>query len=649
MRHIFYKLSFFIVGLMTLQVYAAQLSLDNDTAVHDLKLYGEVYFNYKNVPVSRSLVNDKEIWHKADAVKQKPKITSYSKLLKLDISNTSSEQTWYISFGYARLPLLRIYEVSTDSVVKVFELQPYHNYFDRKIDDPQLYVPVKLEQNSTKTLLIEYQTFANAPANIRLHNYSHYLRTSQQSTMVNGAISGIVFAILLIILVNLFFNPNKTNVFYALWTFTFFMIVVDMAGFTSKYIWPHLGAESSKFSIFLMTTVPILHILFLKSFLQLQRYHKKLNITYKVVLALYTLLIPLSLWLNTVFFNLVLSSLIIPLFLYTVSWSWNQKAPGIRVFSLSLFNHVLFVNIFTIVGTSFGNIFPNFAIADYIKVGYLLEVCLFTIALAIQNKSLQNQFVSYLQEQVGSLQENLSEEKLQHVSNINEVKIKEEQLFADLSHELRTPLTVMKIQVESLQHNIVDNVHLSYGKLMNKIDELNGFIDNLMKVTPSGEVYKNPNIKTVNIKGLLSSIKSIHDSSNTLSITTPDVMTYDVREQMRCFDYDQEGFKIVLEECYQNASSHGGAQVAVSVHVDNEEDEVVISIDNSGSTINEEDFNRIFSPLVRLDGSRQNEQSHNGMGLSLCKKIIESSNGQIFAANSKLGGLAIHVIFPLKA
>ena len=177
---------------MTLQVYAAQLSLDNDTAVHDLKLYGQVYFNYKNVPVSRSLVKDKEIWHKVGSIKQKPQIPPYSKLLKLDVINTSKEQTWYISFGYARLPLLRIYEVSTDSVSKVFELQPNHNYFDRKIDDPQLYVPIKLDQSSTKTLLIEYQTFANAPANIRLHNYSHYLTTSQQSTMVNGAISGIV-------------------------------------------------------------------------------------------------------------------------------------------------------------------------------------------------------------------------------------------------------------------------------------------------------------------------------------------------------------------------------------------------------------------------------------------------------------------------
>ena len=81
MRQIFYKLSFFIVGLMTLQVYAAQLSLDNDTAVHDLKLYGQVYFNYKNVPVSRSLVKDKEIWHKVGSIKQKPQITPYSCLL----------------------------------------------------------------------------------------------------------------------------------------------------------------------------------------------------------------------------------------------------------------------------------------------------------------------------------------------------------------------------------------------------------------------------------------------------------------------------------------------------------------------------------------------------------------------------------------
>jgi signal transduction histidine kinase len=56
----------------------------------------------------------------------------------------------------------------------------------------------------------------------------------------------------------------------------------------------------------------------------------------------------------------------------------------------------------------------------------------------------------------------------------------------------------------------------------------------------------------------------------------------------------------------------------------------------------------IFSPLTRLDEVRNSEGNHKGVGLSLCKRIIESSNGEIFASNGSLGGLSIHIVLPLK-
>ncbi|TMO55714.1 histidine kinase [Pseudoalteromonas phenolica] len=640
----FFVLSLFCL-LCSFTTKAHQLVLDKQNSVYDLKDFSLMYLNYDGRDFDISSVIEKSNWRHAGTLKQKPQIENYSKWLKLEIDNKSEFEDWFVSFGYARLPLLRIYEVNNESLNIKFELSADNSFYDRPIYDPQLYIPLKFEVATKRTLLIEYRTFANAPANIRLHNYNHYLATSQKSTLINGAIAGIVVAILLIICVNLFFNPNKTNIFYALWTFTFFMIVLDMSGFTSKYFWPMLGGESSIFSTLLMTSVPIFHLLFIKSFLQLRQFNIRLHKIYTNILYLYCLLIPVSLWFNTVFFNLVLSTLIIPLFLFTAYWSWFQSAPGIRVFSLSLFNHVLFVNVLTIVGASYGNIFPSLEISDYIKIGYLLEVALFTVALAMQNKSVQNQLVTYLQRQVDVLNKNLSEEKIQQATSIEAVKQKEEKLFADLSHELRTPLTVMKIQVESLQHNIVDNVHTSYGKLMNKIDELNSFIDHLMQVSPNAKPVK---VTVHTIEDLISDVKSIDLDPNELILTLPTIKHLTSEQLKMSVEYDPQGLSTVFNECCHNAISHGGSEMNISIDIDDESNSVVINLDNSGEAISDNVFKDIFNPLVRLDDARQNSSKHKGVGLSLCKQIIAANNGQVFASNGVLGGLSIHIVLPLK-
>ncbi|TLX48205.1 histidine kinase [Pseudoalteromonas phenolica] len=631
--------------LYSFAVKASDLVLDKHGTVYELKGFGLMHLNYDNHLFDSNAIRDNRNWVEAHSLKQKPQIHNYSKWLKLEVENQSDLENWYLSFGYARLPLFRIYEIEDISLKLKFELNGNDTFYDRPIYDPQLYIPINLNLNRKQTLLIEYRTFANAPANIRLHSYKHYLATSQKSTLINGAIAGIVMAILLIISVNLFFNPNRTNIFYALWTFTFLMIVLDMSGFTSKYFWPMLGGESSLFSTLLMTSVPIFHLLFIKSFLQLKQFNSVLCKIYTYLLYAYLVLIPVSLWFNTVFFNLVLSTLIIPLFLYTAYWSWYQKAPGIRVFSLSLFNHVLFVNVLTIVGASYGNIFPSLEISDYIKIGYLLEVSLFTVALAIQNKSVQNQLVTYLETQVDVLNQNLHKEKLQQESSIEAVKQKEEKLFADLSHELRTPLTVMKVQVESLQHNIVDNVHTSYGKLMNKIDELNSFIDHLMQVSPNVQSLK---VKQYTVKDLLAHIQSINVDKTKLSLALPDEKALPAKQMELVLEYDQQGLITVFNECCDNAIAHGGSQMNISINIDNESDALSINIDNSGEAISSDLFKDIFNPLVRLDEARQNSSKHKGVGLSLCKQIIEANLGNIFASNGPLGGLSVHIVLPLK-
>ena len=149
------------------------------------------------------------------------------------------------------------------------------------------------------------------------------------------------------------------------------------------------------------------------------------------------------------------------------------------------------------------------------------------------------------------------------------------------------------------------------------------------------------------VKDIINATYDIEIDKSLLNIERPELLSYSPSNLQRLIDFDSEGFKIVLEECCQNAISHGGNDVRISVHLD-DEDSLIVSIDNSGDSLNDDVFEQIFNPLVRLDDARNSEGNHKGVGLSLCKRIIESCNGEIFASNSELGGLGIHIIFPLK-
>ena len=65
-------------------------------------------------------------------------------------------------------------------------------------------------------------------------------------------------------------------------------------------------------------------------------------------------------------------------------------------------------------------------------------------------------------------------------------------------------------------------------------------------------------------------------------------------------------------------------------------------LDNGGGVKTETDLKRIFEPLYTTDPSRK----ISGLGLSICKQIISSFDGRIYARNNKIGGLSIIFVIP---
>ena len=56
---------------------------------------------------------------------------------------------------------------------------------------------------------------------------------------------------------------------------------------------------------------------------------------------------------------------------------------------------------------------------------------------------------------------------------------------------------------------------------------------------------------------------------------------------------------------------------------------------------------RLFDRLYRVDASRSRDSGGSGLGLSICREIIDHHGGSIWAENSPMGGLCIGIRLPL--
>ena len=73
---------------------------------------------------------------------------------------------------------------------------------------------------------------------------------------------------------------------------------------------------------------------------------------------------------------------------------------------------------------------------------------------------------------------------------------------------------------------------------------------------------------------------------------------------------------------------------------------ILITIDDDGPGIPEDQYKNVFKPFFRLDKSRSLNQSGVGLGLAIVEDIINSHGGNIQLGKSKYKGLQVKISLP---
>lgn len=256
-------------------------------------------------------------------------------------------------------------------------------------------------------------------------------------------------------------------------------------------------------------------------------------------------------------------------------------------------------------------------------------------ALSIQNSHLASQ-LSEAQCKLTSILEN-SGDGIHGFNHQREVEDITSTLLATVSHELQTPLSIIKAYTGTLTRPdanwTIDDIKSKLQAIEEESDRLSNLVSKLLYTSRlrTGHLSLNRlllDIPTeVNRVGRkFSELTEIHEMEADFPPDFPPVLA------------DPEKIEEVLINLLENAVkfSPGGGKITIRGSVS--ESEVSISISDQGIGVPLRNQDRIFDRFYRGDNSRTGQIQGTGLGLYICKSIIEAHGGQIQVDSSPTEG-----------
>ena len=208
------------------------------------------------------------------------------------------------------------------------------------------------------------------------------------------------------------------------------------------------------------------------------------------------------------------------------------------------------------------------------------------------------------------------------------------QFSSDASHELRTPLTVLKGQNELIlsKQRKPEEYQEVISSNLEEINYMSKVLEDLFVLSKSDENQVNIDYKPVDLRALVEEVckhaEILAEEKNIkiiIAFLEPiEIKGDEVRLRQMVWNVLQNGIKYTQQ----------GGELKISLQ--NEGDFALLTIQDTGIGIPEEDLPLIFNRFYRVDKARTRDEGGSGLGLSICRQIAEAHKGKI-EVESKLG------------
>ncbi len=225
--------------------------------------------------------------------------------------------------------------------------------------------------------------------------------------------------------------------------------------------------------------------------------------------------------------------------------------------------------------------------------------------------------------------------------NIKEQENIRKRLTGDISHELKTPLTNIQSHLEAMIDGVWEPTEERLASVKEEAERLTCLVSDMQKLNKYDEYSMRLKKVQSNLGDIISFV--VFQFSN-LAKTKNIEIKYEKKDiEINC---DKDKITQALINILSNAIRYSNEGGTIEINEIAYENRVLISVEDKGIGISEEDLKYVFERFYRADKSRTRATGGTGIGLTIVKSIVSAHGGEIYV-KSKLGeGSKFTIILP---
>ena len=222
------------------------------------------------------------------------------------------------------------------------------------------------------------------------------------------------------------------------------------------------------------------------------------------------------------------------------------------------------------------------------------------------------------------------------------------QFLSVLSHELKSPINAVEGYLQIMKDKQAGTDIVAYEKMidrsLDRIKSMRNLIMDMLDLTRMNSGTKNRNIEKLDIVQIA---KISVESVLPLAITKEVEIINNFPEEF-IFKTDKSEFEIIFNNLLSNAVKYNNDKGKVYFEISVKENNLIISVEDTGIGMNEEEKSRLFMEFVRAKNEKTLKISGTGLGLSILKKVVDLNKGTIKVESERDKGTKFVLSFPIQ-